>query len=186
MVVSPNEEHKKTSKFDIIWLCLYAVCICLLCILVVHFCVQRTIVDGSSMETTLQDGDNALVNKLSYTFAGPKRFDVVVFDYDKTSGSHYIKRIIGLPGETVQIIDGYVYIDGEKLTEDVYGKDVMTYAGIAAEAITLGEGEYFVLGDNRNESSDSRYADVGVVHKEQIIGKAWLRILPFSSFGTIK
>ena len=94
----------------------------------------------------------------------------------------FIKRVIGLPGETVQIIDGYVYINGEKLDES-YGSDVMNTAGIAQDPIVLGPDEYFVLGDNRNNSEDSRYAAVGNIKRSDITGRAWLRIWPFDSIG---
>ena len=101
------------------------------------------------------------------------------------TNTYYIKRIIGLPGETVQIADGTIYINGEVL-EESYGREVMQDPGIAAEPITLGEDEYFVLGDNRNQSSDSRDPSVGLIHRDEIIGRAWLRIWPLNSFGILK
>ena len=99
--------------------------------------------------------------------------------------TYYIKRIIGLPGETVQIADGEIYINGEVL-EESYGREVMQDAGLAAEPITLGDDEYFVLGDNRNYSSDSRDPSVALIHRKEIIGRAWLRIWPLDSFGILK
>ena len=99
--------------------------------------------------------------------------------------TYYIKRIIGLPGETVQVIDGYMYINGKKLDEH-YGAEVMEDPGIAAEPIKLGDDEYFVLGDNRNHSSDSRVASVGVLTRDMLIGRAWVRIYPFNKIGVIK
>jgi signal peptidase I len=180
-------EDKKLSLMSLIWMLLYLVVIVSICLLLVNFGFQRSVVEGESMRPTLESGDNIIVTRFSYFFnAKPKRYDIVVFTYDRANSVHYIKRVIGLPGETVQIKDGCVYIDGEKLEDDVYGLAAMTNAGIAADPITLGDGEYFVLGDNRNESSDSRVADVGIVYKDQIEGKAWLRIWPFSSFGTLK
>ena len=89
-----------------------------------------------------------------------------------------------MPGETVQVIDGMVYIDGEMLDE-TYGMEIMQYAGVASEPITLGEEEYFVLGDNRNNSSDSRDPSVGNIQEDQIIGKAFLRIWPFNKIGIL-
>lgn len=180
-----TSEDRKSMMLSFAWLVLYIVFIVGICMLVLNFVIQRTIVDGSSMKPTLADGDNIIVSKMSYWFSEPERFDIIVFTYDKKNSIHYIKRVIGLPGDTVQIINGSVYINGELLKEDVYGSASMNYAGIASEPITLGEGEYFVLGDNRNESSDSRMADVGIIHAEQIEGKAWLRIYPFSDFGLI-
>lgn len=184
-VVQP--EDRKSSLFSLIWMLLYLVVIVSICLLLVNFGFQRSVVEGESMRPTLESGDNIIVTRFSYYFgAEPERYDIVVFTYDKANNVHYIKRVIGLPGETVQIKDGYVYINGEQLQDDVYGLAPMTNAGIAAEPITLGDGEYFVLGDNRNESSDSRVADVGIIYRKQIEGKAWLRVWPFGSFGTLE
>lgn len=138
------------------------------------------------METTLSDGDNLWVDKLSYTFGKPKRFDVIIFNYDEDTT--YVKRVIGLPGETVRIDqDGNIYINDQLLKEN-YGKEKIlpSNLGRASQPVLLGEGEYFVLGDNRNNSSDSRWADVGNVQEEDIVGKVVLRIYPFSGFGTVK
>ncbi|GFI42529.1 signal peptidase I T [Lachnospiraceae bacterium] len=165
---------------------LYIVIIIGLTYLIITFVGQRTRVSGSSMETTLSDGDNLIVDKLSYRFKEPKRFDVIVFPYQHEANTFYIKRIVGLPGETVQVVDGYTYINGELLSSDVYGAEVMDSPGIAAEPIELGEDEYFVLGDNRNHSSDSRDASVGVLKREYLVGKAWVRIYPFDSMGVIR
>ena len=153
--------------------------------LIITFVGQRTMVSGSSMETTLSNGDQLIVDKISYRFTEPKRYDIVVFPYQYEENTYYIKRIIGLPGETVQIADGYVYIDGERLDEH-YGNAVMEEAGLAADPIELGEDEYFVLGDNRNNSQDSRAANVGVIHRRDILGRAWLRIWPLDKFGMIR
>ena len=109
-------------------------------------------------------GDHLIVDKISYRFRDPKRYDIVVFPYRYAENTYYIKRIIGLPGETVQITDGYVYINGALLDEH-YGNAVMNNPGLAAEPVTLGPDEYFVLGDNRNNSQDSRSANVGVIHR---------------------
>ena len=152
--------------------------------LIITFVGQRTRVSGHSMEATLHDGDNLIVDKLSYHFREPKRFEIIVFPYRHKENTYYIKRIIGLPGETVQVKDGYVYINGEKLDEN-YGLEVMEDAGIAAEPIELGEDEYFVLGDNRNHSADSRDPSVGILHRDELIGRAWVRIWPLDSIGVI-
>ncbi len=166
------------------WL-IYIVIIVLLSLCIITFVGQRTKVSGHSMETTLSDGDNLIVDKISYRFREPQRFEIIVFPFQYEENIYYIKRIIGLPGETVQVIDGYVYIDGEMLDEN-YGLEVMEDPGIAAEPITLGDDEYFVLGDNRNHSSDSRDPSVGVLHRSDIMGRAWIRIWPFNKFGVIK
>ena len=163
----------------------YIIIIIGLAYLIITFVGQRTQVSGSSMETTLSDGDQLIVDKISYRFRDPSRYDIVVFPYKYEKNTYYIKRIIGLPGETVQIVDGYVYIDGQKLDEH-YGNEVMKEAGLAAEPITLGADEYFVLGDNRNNSQDSRSVSVGVIHREELLGRAWVRIWPLSDFGVIK
>ena len=164
---------------------LYLLVVLCLTYLVIHFVGQRTVVDGSSMESTLSDGDNLIVDKLSYRFHDPERFDIVVFPYQYKKHTYYIKRVIGLPGETVQIdYEGNIYIDGEILQED-FGKEVIQNPGIAYEPITLGEDEYFVLGDNRTNSSDSRDPAVGCLRKDKLIGKAWVRIYPFNKVGKL-
>lgn len=166
------------------WL-IYIVIVVILSLGIITFIGQRTKVSGHSMETTLSDGDNLIVDKISYRFRDPERFEIIVFPFQYEEHTYYIKRIIGLPGETVQVIDGYVYINGEMLDEN-YGLEVMDDPGIAAEPIILGEDEYFVLGDNRNHSSDSRDPSVGVLHRDDIMGRAWIRIWPFDKFGVIK
>lgn len=149
---------------------------------------QRTRVDGTSMEPTLQDGDNLIVDKISYRFGDPERYDIIVLrPFENEKETYFIKRIIGLPGETIQIKeDGSIYIDGERLFE-AYGKEVIRpeNAGRAAQPITLGDDEYFVMGDNRNNSGDSRSLAVGNIHRRQIIGRAWVRIWPLSGFGRV-
>ena len=155
---------------------------------IITFVGQRTLVSGASMEPTLDSGDNLIVDKISYRFRDPERFDIIVFPWKYEESTYYIKRIIGLPGETVQIDEnGTIYINGEVLQES-YGREVIKaeYVGLAAEPITLGEDEYFVMGDNRNNSTDSRSAMVGNIKREDIIGRAWVRIWPFSKFGILK
>lgn len=165
------------------WL-LYIVLIIALTWIVVTFVGQRTEVSGSSMETTLSDKDQLIVDKMTYRFRDPKRYDIVVSPYQYQDNTYYIKRIIGLPGETVQILSGMVYIDGMRLDEH-YGNEIMENPGIAEEPLTLGEDEYFVLGDNRNNSSDSRASDVGLIHRKDLIGRAWIRVWPLSQIGVI-
>lgn len=163
----------------------YIIIIVALAWVIITFVGQRTQVSGHSMETTLSHGDQLIVDKISYRFRDPDRYDIVVFPYQYEEKTYYIKRIIGLPGETVQIVDGYVYIDGQQLDEH-YGNEVMLDPGIAEEPVTLGNDEYFVLGDNRNNSQDSRAANVGVIHRKDLLGRAWIRIWPLSEFGVIK
>lgn len=137
------------------------------------------------METTLYDRDNLIVDKISYRFREPKRYEIIVFPYQYKENTFYIKRIVGLPGETVQVIDGLIYINGVSLDEN-YGNEPMQQAGIAESQILLGEDEYFVLGDNRNHSQDSRDPGVGVLHREDILGRAWVRIWPLDRIGAIR
>ena len=167
---------------------IYLLCVLGAVWLVITFVGQRTEVEGASMENTLHNGDNLIVDKLSYRFHDPERFDIIVFPFQFQDNTYYIKRIIGLPGETVQIMDdGSIYINGEKLEEN-YGMEVIKpeTIGRAAESIELGDDEYFVMGDNRNNSSDSRTDMVGNITRENIIGKAWLRIWPVSDFGVLQ
>ncbi len=154
--------------------------------LIVTYVGQRTQVSGSSMEPTLSHEDHLIVDKLSYRFRDPERFDIIVFPFQYDKDTYYIKRIIGLPGEIVQIDEeGNIYIDGEILEEN-YGREVIQNPGRASEAIVLGEDEYFVMGDNRNNSSDSRDPSVGNIHRRDIIGRAFIRIWPLSKFGILK
>mgnify|MGYP000015073898 CR=1 FL=1 len=163
---------------------IYLLCVLGAVWLVITFVGQRTEVEGASMENTLHNGDNLIVDKLSYRFHDPDRFDIIVFPQE--DGRYFIKRIIGLPGENVRIDeDGFIYINGEKLQES-YGKEVMLDPGLAKDGIQLGADEYFVLGDNRNDSMDSRMAEVGPIAGERIIGRAWLRIYPFDQIGFLK
>lgn len=183
------EDKKKTIIQDIFGTILYVIVICLIVFLILKYVGQRTLVHGDSMETTLQGGQNLIMDKISYRFHDPERFDIVIFPGPEENGEHeyYIKRVIGLPGETVQISDGEVYIDGEELTEDIYGiTDYIEEPGMAAESLTLAEDEYFCLGDNRPVSFDSRYPEVGPVHRSEIIGKVWIRIWPLSEFGKVE
>ena len=150
------------------------------------FLMEKILVDGTSMENSLYDEEQVLIEKVSRYFDGPERFEIVVFT--KNHGTYtktYIKRVIGLPGESVQIIGNRIFINGEELSED-FGKDPMDSAGIAAEPILLGEDEYFVLGDNRLVSVDSRAAKVGAVTKEELDGVVFFRVSPWTAFGTVE
>ena len=165
---------------------LYLLVVLALTFLIVTYVGQRTKVIGSSMEPMLEDGDNLIVDKISYRFEEPRRFDIIVFPFRYEEKTYYIKRIIGLPGETVYIDEsGAVYINGEVLKES-YGKETIIDPGRAFEPVVLGEDEYFVMGDNRNNSSDSRDPVVGNIHRDEFIGKAWMRIWPLDKLGMIK
>lgn len=180
--------EKKTTDsakgfiFDLIF---YTVLIFVCVYVLPNFVIQRTIVDGSSMANTLMDGEHLYVEKLSYRFDALDRFDIIVFyPFGRENEEYYVKRIIGLPGEKVQIIGSDIYINGLILKED-FGNEKIREAGRAGEPIILGDDEYFVMGDNRNISKDSRSVEVGNVKKENIGGRVVLRIKPLSRFGTV-
>ena len=180
---SKREEEERDILGELGGWLVYILLIIGLTYLIITFVGQRTMVSGSSMETTLQDGDNLIVDKVSYRFSDPRRYDIIVFPY-RYKDMYFIKRIIGLPGETVQIKDGYIYINNEKLdAPNDLGKAAL--AGLAEYPISLDKNEYFLLGDNRSGSEDSRFSNVGNVKFRQIKGKVWLRIQPVSRFGLI-
>ena len=142
---------------------------------VMYFFGLRTSVVGTSMEPALWSGEQVLLNRVSYQFSSPKRGDVIAFYPNGNTKSHiYIKRVIGLPGERIRIMDDHVYINDSR-----YFLDNVEYtreAGIAVNEIKLGTDEYFVLGDNRSNSEDSRSANIGNVTSEMIQGKVWFRL----------
>lgn len=173
-------EKKKSTAKEIISMLVYVAIIVLVALFIVNFVGQRTIVSGSSMENTLSNGDNLIIDKISYRFTDPKRFEIVIFPDPEDPSKYFIKRIIGLPGETVQIEeDGTILINGEPL-EEHYGRETILDPGIAADPITLRPGQYFVMGDNRNNSLDSRYPEVGPISGTKFIGRALCRIYPFN------
>lgn len=192
-----KKKSRKKSKKDVkpeeinivkelLSLIVYIGIVVIACFLIITYVGCRSLVDGTSMEPTLQNEDNIWVDKLSYTFGDPERFDVIVFYYDEETT--YIKRIIGLPGETVRIDqNGNIFINDLLLKED-YGKERIfpSNIGRASQTILLGNDEYFVLGDNRNNSQDSRLSSVGNVHRDDILGKAVFRIYPLRTMGVVK
>jgi len=175
---------RRYYRYEIISLLAYILVVYFLCVGVLRYVGQKTVVEGNSMVPALENGDHLIIDKLTYRFSEPQRYDIIVFRYLYREDSYYIKRVIGLPGETVQIVDGEIYIDGELLEED-FGTEFIENPGRAIQPVRLGEGEYFVLGDNRNISSDSRDPTVANVKRDQIIGKAFIRIYPLSRFGRI-
>ena len=182
--------RKKDVNFPLLkeifsWIIEIAI-VLMMAFVLVYFIGMRTSVVGQSMSETLENGDQILVNLFMYKVIGPKANDVIVFLPNGNEKSHYyVKRVIGVPGDTVQIKNGRIYVNGTEFTEKV---DVASIedAGLAADAVTLGDDEYFVLGDNRNNSEDSRYANIGNIKREYIIGKAWFVISTGDRFGFIK
>ena len=176
---------KKVLK-EILSTSLYILFVLCAVYLVIHFVGQRTQVQGSSMEPKLSNEDNLIVDKISYRFHDPERFDIVVFPFRYEENIFYIKRVIGLPGETIPIDEkGNILINGEIL-EESYGKEVIQSPGRAYEEIVLADDEYFLMGDNRNNSTDSRDPSVGNVRRDEIVGRAWLRIWPLDQVGFIE
>lgn len=140
----------------------------------ITFCFQTVTVIGPSMNDTLEDGEVVIINKLTYNFDDVKRYDVIAYSHVEKDGYFDIKRVIGMPGETVAIKDGYVYINDKQLTNSPFSEKIIT-SGLASDPITLGNNEYFVLGDNINNSEDSRYSNVGNVSESEILGKVvWI------------
>ena len=167
------------------WIVELVVVIGLAYVLVSFFGIRTNVV-GQAMEQTLENDDDILVNKFAYIISKPKQGDVIVFLPNGNKKSHYyVRRVVAVPGDTVQIKDGALYVNDELYKEST---DVasMEDAGIASGAVKLEKDEYFVLGDNRNNSEDSRYANIGNVKRDYIIGKAWFRFSGLGSFGTIK
>lgn len=181
---APLKKQKRTSIIKELFV--YVAIFVIGLYIIPNFVMQRTVVDGDSMLNTLHDEESLLINKIGYVVSDPDRFDVVVFyPHGKDVDEYYVKRVIGLPGETIQIKGSDIYINNEKLKEN-YGKDPIHFAGIAEEPITLAKDEYFLMGDNREISYDSRYEEIGPVKRDNIEGKAFLRIWPLKKFGFVK
>ena len=182
-----SEESENEQKIS--WkrtLIAFGICVLVaigIALIITNFVASHTKVDGSSMESTLEDGDDIIVEKFSSLTNEPERYDIIVCHQSDTE--NYIKRVIALPGERIQITEGKIYIN-DRAIFDAHGNTKMKDGGIAEKPIKLGEDEYFVLGDNRNASKDSRDKAVGVIKREQIIGKAWLRVMPFENFGKLE
>lgn len=153
---------------------------------IVTFGIQSVTMIGQSMDPALTNQDIVLINKRAYTFHNPKRYDIIAFKLKEDTENYFnIKRIIGLPGEKVQIKNGRIFIDGSALT-DLPFEDLIMTEGLALEEITLDEEEYFVMGDNCNNSEDSRYVNIGNISEKEISGKVFLRVAPRSDIGFVK
>ena len=180
-----KREHSKIWRQVGSWAIKIAL-VCFLAFVLVLFFGKRVSNVGDSMNPEMANGDIILVNTLIYNAKNPERGDVIVFKPQGDETMHsYMKRVIGLPGETVEIRGGMIYINGKELEED-YKTSAVKDAGLASEKIKLKNQEYFVLGDNRLSSTDSRSAEVGNVKKTEIEGKAWFVASPFKHFGFVK
>ena len=173
-----NKKHKAILSWVI-----QIAAVLILAALVSWFFLCGTVVQENSMAPTVQANDQVRINRLSYFFGSPDRGDVIAFykNSDKDS-TIQIKRVIAIPGDTVQIKDGIILVNGETYMESESFPKI-NHAGMAEDPIKLGKEENFVLGDNRNNSEDSRFADMGNVLEENIIGKVWITTSPFSRFG---
>ena len=147
------------------------------------FVIQPFFVRGASMFPSLNSGDYLIINEIGYRFNEPKRGEVVVFRPPQNSGQFYIKRVIGLPGEVVKIENGEVWLGKSEVSLEKIAEKYVDGRTLGQEIVQLKAGEYFVLGDNRNASSDSR--NWGVLPRENIIGKAWIRAWPLDKFEII-
>ena len=175
----PEESAIQTLVNWVVDLVVVIACACYL----VYSVGSRVEVSGSSMNPVLNSGDVVLINRIVYDLGMPSRYDIAVFE--KENSSLNMKRIIGLPGETVQIKDNLVYINGKPLdADDALGQ--ATIAGIAEFPIDLGVDEYFLLGDNRESSEDSRFSGIGTIKREQLTGKVWFKFQPIEEFGLIQ
>lgn len=168
-----------------IWIVRIAL-VCVIAFGLVWYFGQKVSVIGDSMNPQLENGDITLINRLVYDVRKPKRGEVIAFKPNGNENSHYyIKRVIGLPGETIEYVDGEILIDSEAIEED-YNTTKIEELGLLEEPITLGKEEYFVLGDDRQNSEDSRMANVGNVKQSEIAGKVWLVVSPMKHFGFVK
>ena len=139
---------------------------------------------GVSMRPTIEDETNLLINRGRYLFMKPSHNHIVAFEsLSNEQDTIYVKRVVAVPGDTVVIKGGRLFVNGEKY-DDVADTESITYSGLAESQLTLGEDEYFVLGDNRNNSEDSRYQSIGLISKKQIKGKVWFK-LSFGDFGIV-
>lgn len=143
---------------------------------VIVFCIgMKTSVIGPSMEPSLYNGQSIFLNRLIYKVSSPREGDVIVFLPNGNEKSHYyVKRVVGVPGDTLYIKNGLLYVNDEAVEE--YFNDRIAEPGLLESEVTLGEDEYFVIGDNCNNSEDSRSANIGTVKKSYIIGKAWMKL----------
>ena len=185
-----RQQRRESMDFDLLkeiftWL-FQIVLVIGIAFVLVYFVGEKTNVIGVAMEPTLYNQEEVIINKFIYKLTKPERGDVIVFQPNGNKNTHSnIKRVVGLPGETICIQKGVLYIDG-KAYESEYVETGIDEAGIIEDDIVLGEDEYFVIGDNVNNSEDSRHANIGNVDKQDIKGKVWFRVSPVKKMGFVK
>lgn len=180
------QEKEYNSKFRAKEIVLWAVEILIVCMAAVFLVAafgQRVSVAGDSMSPVLKNGNVVLINRVIYNFKEPSRGDIIAYSQG-VDGRYTVKRIVGLPGETVQIADGKILINGEETTENIHVSGI-EYAGLAEEPVELGDDEYFVMGDNHTASDDSRDPGTGNIKKDDIHGKVWFIASPADDRGLL-
>lgn len=181
MKIGSDDSIKYLIIDDILKWIIDIVLVVIIALFVINYYGESVDIIGNSMNPIVENDEKVLLDELSYELGQPERFDIVA--YTTRSGEVSVKRIIGLPGETIQIVDNVIYIDGEVIKDNFYkGK---FESGYVDEAIVIGDNEYFVMGDNRNVSEDSRFEYVGNVSKEDILGKVWFAYYPFTKLRMI-
>ncbi len=179
---APEKEEKKKSVGREIFEWIMVVVIAVAAALLIRtFVFEPVRVDGNSMLNTLHNNEYMIVTKYQYLFDDPQRFDVVICHFPGRGGTNFVKRIVGVPGDTVEIRDETLYVNGEAIDEPY-----IDFRPVAMAPVTVQEGHYFVMGDNRSNSHDSRAADVGQLQRDQIMGKVRLVAWPFSEFRSIQ
>ncbi len=179
---SENKEHILNNLFQWFIIILSAA---ILGYAIITFGFQTITVIGPSMNPTLEDGEVVIINKLKYNISDIERYDVIAYSLIEEDGYYDIKRVVGMPGEKITIKDGYIYINDKQLKNSPF-KEKIIISGLASDTITLGDGEYFVLGDNVNNSEDSRYTNVGNISEVEILGKVSYIIKSEDKKGKVK
>lgn len=178
-----KEESVSTARELFQWVAAIVAAV-LIALAIDNFVIVNAQIPSGSMENTIMTGDRVIGNRFAYSFSDPQRFDIIIFRYPDDERQLFIKRIIGLPGETVEIRDGKIYLNGsDEPLEDVQTKETMVGS---FGPYTVSENSYFVMGDNRNDSKDSRYWTNTFVTKDEILGKAIFRYWPISEFKILE
>ncbi len=181
MKIGQDDSVKNLILDDIIKWIIDLIIVVVISLFVIDYYCTSTLVVGNSMNPIVSNDEKVLIDCLSYEIKEPERFDVIA--YETRSGEISVKRIIGLPGETIQIVNNEIYVDGVEIKDTFY--DGKFESGYVNNAIVIGDNEYFVMGDNRNVSEDSRFEYVGNIEKEKILGKVWFVCYPFNKLRMI-